>query len=287
MSEAISRSPCNLDLIGDVIDHIDGDAFWVAIARWVEDALRAGPPIIYVFQGKRTPQIKYQPFAGRDAEIQVHRYLAGPYLLDPFHSASLEHVPSGVYSLKDIAPDKFQQTQYFREFYRYASLVDEMCFMSQFNAGESYVVISVARSSGQRAFTKDELLTAQRANGFVQAALRRHCSRAWGARDAQQSVTYRAIEDFGYPVLTHREREIVGLILRGHSSKSAGALLRISAETVRNHRKRLYSKLGVRSQSELFFKFITQVLGDPPQPQSQSSAGPLPIWVIPPPAGPR
>jgi len=260
----ISRSLCNLDLIGDVIDHIGGDHFWVAIARWVEDALRAGPPIIYVFNGKRTPEIMYQPFAGgRDAEVQVYRYLAGPYLLDPFHNASLERIPSGVYSLKDVAPDKFQQTQYFREFYRYANLVDEICFMSQVAGSDSYIVISVVRSKGQRAFTTDDLHAARRADRFIQAALRRHGTQAAGSRVGQQSVAYRAMEDFGYPVLTHREREIAGLILRGHSSKSAGALLHISAETVRNHRKRLYSKLGVASQSELFLKFITQVIGSP------------------------
>ena len=257
----MSRSACNLDLIADVIDHLGGDNFWVAMARWVEDALRSDPPIIYVFNGKRTPEILYQPFAGRDVEIQVNRYLAGPYLLDPFHNASLQRIPSGVYCLKDLAPDKFQQTQYFREFYRYANLVDEICFMSQVAGGDSYIVVSVARSQGQQAFTKDELLAARRANGFVQAALRTHAARAARPSEVQQDLAYRAMEDFGYPVLTHREREIVGLILRGHSSKSAGARLHISVETVRNHRKRLYSKLGVGSQSELFLRFITQVLG--------------------------
>jgi DNA-binding CsgD family transcriptional regulator len=233
------------------------------MARWVEDALRSGPPIIYLFSGKHTPEIMYQPFAGRDVEIQVNRYLAGPYLLDPFHNASIERVPSGLYCLKDLAPDKFQQTQYFREFYRYANLVDEICFISQVAGCDSYIVVSVARSEGQRAFTKDEVFAARRADGFVQVAVRKHCAQAARSSQPQQGLSYRAMEDFGYPVLTHREREIVGLILRGHSSKSAGAYLHISAETVRNHRKRIYSKLGVASQAELFLRFITQVFGSP------------------------
>lgn len=250
-------------MTADVIDHIGERGFWIAIARWTDATLGGGPPIIYVFNGKRTPEVLYQPFAGRDADIQVYRYLSGPYLLDPFHNASLQHVPSGVYCLKELAPDKFQQTQYFREFYRYADLIDEVCFLSQVAGGDTYIVISIARSRGQRTFTKDEIQDARHAFRFVRAVLRKHGAHSARSKETEQDVAYRAIEDFGYPVLTHREREVAALILRGHSSKSAAALLHISAETVRNHRKRLYSKLGVASQSQLFLKFITQVLGGP------------------------
>jgi DNA-binding CsgD family transcriptional regulator len=56
--------------------------------------------------------------------------------------------------------------------------------------------------------------------------------------------------------LTEREGEIAGLLLRGHSAKSIARDLRISPGTVRNHMKRIYAKLGVSSQSELFAAFL-------------------------------
>ena len=46
------------------------------------------------------------------------------------------------------------------------------------------------------------------------------------------------------------------MILRGHSVKSTASQMSISPETVRMHRKNLYLKLEVGSQSELFALFI-------------------------------
>ena len=222
----------------------------------------SGPPIIYLLAGKRTPEVMFHPFVGKDVEVQIGRYLAGPYLLDPFYNACLELAPSAVYTLGELAPDQFQQTKYFQEFYRYASLLDEVCFLSKVPQRDAYTVISLARFQHEKAFGKVELAALRSANKLVQAVLRNHWARAV-VKDADRSLAHRAMEDFGYPLLTHREREVATLILRGHSSKSAGAALNISAETVRNHRKKLYSKLGVASQSQLFSLFISQVFKSP------------------------
>jgi DNA-binding CsgD family transcriptional regulator len=58
--------------------------------------------------------------------------------------------------------------------------------------------------------------------------------------------------------LTPREREIVTLILKGHSSISIAALLSLSPETVKVHRRRIYAKLNISSQAELFRVFLTE-----------------------------
>jgi DNA-binding CsgD family transcriptional regulator len=65
-----------------------------------------------------------------------------------------------------------------------------------------------------------------------------------------------AFMNFGSPLLTVRERENAHLILRGHSVKSTARVLNISPETVRMHRKNLYTKLEISSQAELFALFI-------------------------------
>jgi two-component system invasion response regulator UvrY len=46
--------------------------------------------------------------------------------------------------------------------------------------------------------------------------------------------------------LSARERQIVLLVVQGHSSSEIGALLHLSAKTVDTYRSRLMSKLGVR-----------------------------------------
>ena len=51
--------------------------------------------------------------------------------------------------------------------------------------------------------------------------------------------------------LSPREQMIVSLILRGHSSASIANRLVIAEGTVKNHRKNIYAKLAISSQTEL------------------------------------
>jgi DNA-binding CsgD family transcriptional regulator len=46
------------------------------------------------------------------------------------------------------------------------------------------------------------------------------------------------------------------LMLSGCSSKEIARKLEISVETVKVHKKHMYSKLGIKSQSELFSIFL-------------------------------
>ena len=59
--------------------------------------------------------------------------------------------------------------------------------------------------------------------------------------------------------LTAREREIIALLLKGHSSKSIARCLGIAVGTVKNHRKNVYRKLSITSQSVLFARFLRLV----------------------------
>ena len=60
----------------------------------------------------------------------------------------------------------------------------------------------------------------------------------------------------GFAVLSAREREVVALILKGHSSKSIAGQLSIAVGTVKNHRKNIYRKLANTSQAALFARFL-------------------------------
>jgi DNA-binding CsgD family transcriptional regulator len=54
-----------------------------------------------------------------------------------------------------------------------------------------------------------------------------------------------------WSALTPSERRVVGLARRGLTNDEIAGSLRISPRTVENHLTRAYSKLGVRSRTEL------------------------------------
>jgi DNA-binding CsgD family transcriptional regulator len=49
--------------------------------------------------------------------------------------------------------------------------------------------------------------------------------------------------------LTPRERDVLGLICKGHGDADIAALLKVSRNTVRNHIATLYAKIGVNRRS--------------------------------------
>jgi DNA-binding NarL/FixJ family response regulator len=56
--------------------------------------------------------------------------------------------------------------------------------------------------------------------------------------------------------LTTREKEILGLLVKGHSYKMISTALGISFETVKTHIKNIYEKLHVHNQSEAVAKAL-------------------------------
>lgn len=64
--------------------------------------------------------------------------------------------------------------------------------------------------------------------------------------------------------LTERETDIVRLILVGYPNAHIASNLNISAGTVKNHRHRLYYKLDITTERELFSMFLSQVVGSVP-----------------------
>ena len=92
------------------------------------------------------------------------------------------------------------------------------------------------------------------------------CQQYWSqAATDEQSPNIRArmqhaLDHFGASLLTQREKQVVHLILHGHTTKTVSEELNIVVETVKLHRKHAYAKLDINSQSELFYLFIDSLM---------------------------
>jgi DNA-binding CsgD family transcriptional regulator len=70
-----------------------------------------------------------------------------------------------------------------------------------------------------------------------------------------------AIETFGSKYdLTNREMDIVSIAIKGYSNNQIAKELKISVGAIKNHRYRLYYKLDITSERELFHMFIQYVV---------------------------
>ena len=65
-----------------------------------------------------------------------------------------------------------------------------------------------------------------------------------------------AFRTFGASLLSPREKDVLELMLRGYGTDTSAERLDIAVETVRRHRKSIYRKLDVSSQTDLFSLFL-------------------------------
>ncbi len=268
--------------IAGIISAIGSPGF----AGTLVDALRNLVPfdysVMFAFCGDARPFDLYDDFPTTKRGIFVTIYQEGPYMLDPFFLASKNNVDPGLYRLKDLAPDRFYQSEYFRSYYVQTGLSEEIGYFIALP--ETVIaVVSLMRADPAPAFNAREFRQLQSAEPIVRAAAesnwselyRRFSDGANGAKQGnlQQHIDH-AFRNFGRSVLTARERGVVEYVLKGYSSEAIGKILEITTGTVRIHRKNIYSKLGINSQGALFSQFIRALSDDQQAGWSGSGTGP-------------
>jgi DNA-binding CsgD family transcriptional regulator len=226
----------------------------------------------FVYRGRSRPLNIYDNFELADAKKGIAAYVENTYVLNPFYQASQKGLADGVYRIRDLAPDAFFESEYYKTYRALPDRSEEIGYITE-DWPESLEEIDIAitletdvvcelslyRSLRDRGFADDELARLSLVLPVIAALLRRYW--AWfGASKLEASPPDHRIEQifagFGAEVLTEREREVTQLILRGHSSESIGFNLGISLGTVKTHRKNAYAKLGISSQSELLSLFL-------------------------------
>jgi DNA-binding CsgD family transcriptional regulator len=206
----------------------------------------------------------YDDFPPGKRTIFVTDYQAGPYMLDPFFLAASQSVAPGLYRLRDLAPDRFYQGEYFRSYYVKTGLAEEIAYFITL-PDRSTLTLSLMRAEKQ--FSQKEFAALEAVYPFVAATARQHWpgldqtldKSGSSLRRQQRQMTY-DLGSFGAGILTPREREVAEFTLKGHSAESTGQILGIAAGTVRIHRRNIYSKLNINSQGELFSRFLSTLV---------------------------
>lgn len=234
----------------------------LATSQWLQQLCRVDHFVLFIYQGNYRPLSLFDTFSAHKRLFFVDEYQTGPYLLDPLYLACSNHLNQGLHSLKELAPDHFYFSEYFLSYYHRLGLTEEIAFFIELGDNTTGV-LSLMRGSDHSDFNDQErrLLecTEQVVALVVQVAWKqRQQSHPRPVLEMDHAIR-QAFERFGEGLLTTRECEVARLLLRGHSNDSIAQQLFISSGTVKIHRKNLYTKLGIGSQSELLGLFIDKL----------------------------
>lgn len=261
-----SPAPKQNDLLAEAISTLGTSSFPTLLAEICKEASGFESVFACAFFPDHAPIVVFDDLKTTEGAAVLAPYLSWAYLLDPLYDLYREGAEDRVEMLSDFAPDDFRQSAYFKRFYAATGLVDE-CGVILRCAGGAAIVLSLG--------IRRDFLTRQDASARLRdilpllgALARRH----WpGLSPASTSGIGRigghveqAFTLFGTSVLSEREAEVAHLIAKGHSNKSIARRLGNSPETVKVHRKRIYTKLGVNSQGGFFSVFMAALSATPP-----------------------
>jgi DNA-binding CsgD family transcriptional regulator len=224
----------------------------------LESLARGSSSTIIVYPDDRKPYLAYHRLLPEeDPQVHIDNYVSGPYLVDPCYVHAAEIGEEGFFLIGDLAPEGFEGSEYYRLYYHAVGLKDEACFIFRVPGG-GWTIISLGRHSEDSLFCAEDKALLSTLFPIVKAITCRWIQTGEAGTHGQDIETHlnAALRNFGTSLLTQRESLILNLLLRGHSIKSIAERLKNSLETIKHHRKNIYSKLDVSTQAELFHLFI-------------------------------
>ncbi|CAM5608527.1 hypothetical protein MAUB1S_10321 [Mycolicibacterium aubagnense] len=236
--------------------------FQEQLARSLKRHVKVDAGLILLYRRDAAPKILFNDWCNDRGLSDIRSYLQGSYLLDPFYRLALDNGDDGLYRLNQIEPS-LDRSRYYRDYYRHSGLHDEFNIFVSLDV-DTKVAISLARRRSHEIFSGEDAEFLQMAAPLLSQAVLKHYRdlRPEAIEDQGsllQSALAQALRNFGRSMLTARECEVAQLILRGFSVKGAAARLGISPATVKLHRRNLYAKLDISSQTALFSLFIDAV----------------------------
>ncbi len=244
--------------------------FYLALLRAVSSFLPGDFESITIYGKETRPRVVHFEAAPprrqrREVAEILSLYNSAYFRFDPFFRYWREVSEPGVVPLYEIADVADRDELYMTSYMPAMHLADDIVVLLPI-PGERAVALGRERASRYRAEEIDRLkLLYPLLSGLNEAHLRAVNTNVMFEPAQGDGPVLPALPPLDFSVavdsftasgFTPREREIVRLLLVGFSNTFIAKRLDIGVGTVRNHRKRLYAKLDVTSEREIFSLFI-------------------------------
>ncbi len=100
--------------IGAIVDALEDEDTPERLVRALGHLAPFELAAIFVYRGRSRPLPVYDNFATPDARKGIAAYVENTYVLNPFYQAYQKGLATGVYRMRDLAPDAFFESEYYK-----------------------------------------------------------------------------------------------------------------------------------------------------------------------------
>ncbi|MEH6632695.1 MAG: helix-turn-helix transcriptional regulator [Halopseudomonas aestusnigri] len=257
-----------MDELSELVESVDSPRFLKNFAGLVSDLSCASYTTMFVHSKDATPVYVYDDFKEKKNKEAIKTFLNQTHEISPFYRKCVRGIRPGLYLMSDlytsrnpdvenlsssinakVAVTSKEELGYIT--HNWPTQLSEIDMAIPLQDGR-VVEIGVYRNREQSRFDDDYPEELGELFPILKACFCNFWSRNETRFDHKQTDTLGGFTS----VLSNREREVIGLILKGHSSESIGLILGISITTVKTHRKTAYQKLKISTQAELMSLYL-------------------------------
>ena len=214
-----------------------------------------------LFYPDRQPKVMFRWIPDRTLRntFDTYYHRVG-FMLDPFYQRAFLGYDIEAFQLREIAPDRFESSDYFSTYFATTQMVDEIGALQRLDETRS-IHLSLGRNAGSRKYRSQDVRHFKAMAKAIMPKLAQLISLEQDGDHLTNKVSdlkkcFENLQTSDFGRLSRREAEVCALITQGHSSRAVGLKLGISTQTVKVHRRNVYKKLGISAQNELFALLI-------------------------------
>ncbi|MGA2190186.1 MAG: LuxR C-terminal-related transcriptional regulator [Steroidobacteraceae bacterium] len=255
-----------LSLLARVADCVGDAAFYGELLRAFGKHLGADLSMVMRYSRRNAPE--YLIHDGLESG-HMELYLRGLYRVDPIYRLCRRRRVQGVKDLAAVSTPADRSGDYFNVFLRLTGMADDLVMLLPVDV-ETCVGVVYERKTLFRSYEIAEMRAlfplVESLHQLHQRLSRTQSPPNAGGRGRHEMgvsepgllpIDHKtALGSFLRHELTPRERDIVHLILMGYPNIKIAERLKLSVNTVKNHKKRMYLKLDINTERELFLAFV-------------------------------
>jgi DNA-binding CsgD family transcriptional regulator len=256
-----------IETIADAIEHINSGSCPEHLVNAIATLVNFDMAMSVVYSRGAKPFYVYDTFRTEKAKRGLSNYINSTYVLNPIYTAYCDGIMSGVFRLREESSRNRVNSYHYHTLKIKRILGEELEYLTEgwpqsmeeiFIAislpADEMAEISLLRTRSKLGFTDADIAVLKAHLPLIEAIYRQYWikARCYASIDHSEPPINYLLKTVFDDQLSCRESQVAELVLKGASGQVIADQLGISITTVKTHRKNLYLKLGITTQTELF-----------------------------------